>query len=510
MSPSSSSLLRLFAWLAAAVANRVVQNSPNAGGWGGMCTCPDGQEYWVGDRKGTWCGSLACNNGEASECYHSGEFPAWISHRRLPHAWSSDWYEHRLVECAPLPTSPPLPPDATCDSTVAYAFLTRDNLPLWRAWSSYFDGCPSGSALPIAHTQAESPQVREALASLLRGHGGHLVPMNATVMGDLRFRFDMVRAMLRLFGDAATHTAPNGCTPRWVVTLSDHDAPVRGCAAVHRQLAAQAGVSILTKGSGQRLIYRPERLPAEFTPLVQSSQWLTMWMAHASVLAADEEAMAARWEPTQQGIDIVIGGERIMGAFDEWVWVTELHRHGFPYSLHGLTFTVWCSDGDEPFTGYRCRVLSDYSPASFASHSDTIAICREARRQGYSFARKFGDGTTSSTEAVIGALRGEDCIAAIETAPAPPLRPLVASPPPPPPPLPPPPATSMAPVPLRMALWFSVIVGGAASILYIRFRGRPEKDEQRELQEVELRSASAIELAEPEAFVTPPRDRGRM
>ena len=40
--------------------------------------------------------------------------------------------------------------------------------------------------------------------------------------------------------------------------------------------------------------------------------------------------MAARWEPTQQGIDIVIGGERIMGAFDEWVWVTELHRHGFP------------------------------------------------------------------------------------------------------------------------------------------------------------------------------------
>ena len=47
-------------------------------------------------------------------------------------------------------------------------------------------------------------------------------------------------------------------------------------------------MSILTKGSGQRLIYRPERLPAEFTPLVQSSQWLTMWMAHASVLAADE------------------------------------------------------------------------------------------------------------------------------------------------------------------------------------------------------------------------------
>ena len=110
----------------------------------------------------------------------------------------------------------------------------------------------------------------------------------------------------------------------------------------------------------------------------------------------------------------------------------------------------------------------------------------------------------------MGALRGADCIAAIETAPAPPLRPLVASPPPPLPPLPPPPATSMAPVPLRMALWFSVIVGGAASILYIRFRGRPEKDEQRELQEVELRSASAIELAEPEAFVTPPRDRGRM
>ena len=42
-------------------------NAPGVGGWGGTCTCPDGQVYQVGDNKDT-CGSLACIGGEAGTC----------------------------------------------------------------------------------------------------------------------------------------------------------------------------------------------------------------------------------------------------------------------------------------------------------------------------------------------------------------------------------------------------------------------------------------------------------
>ena len=37
------------------------------GGWGGWCTCPDGQRYNVGD-NGDSCGSLACEGGAAGPC----------------------------------------------------------------------------------------------------------------------------------------------------------------------------------------------------------------------------------------------------------------------------------------------------------------------------------------------------------------------------------------------------------------------------------------------------------
>ena len=176
-----------------------------------------------------------------------------------------------------------------------------------------------------------------------------------------------------------------------------------------------------------------------------------------------------------------------MGAFDEWVWVTELHRHGF-HGLHGMAFTVWCSDGDGPSQDIAAGAETTRPPPLPATAIRSPSA--EKRDAKGTRLRESLATATSSTEAVIGALRGEDCIAAIETAPAPPLRPLVASPPPPPPlpqlpplpPLPPHRRLRLAPVPLRMALWFGVIVGGAASILYIRFRGRPEKDEQRELQ----------------------------
>lgn len=42
-----------------------------AGGWGGQCTCPDGQVYWVGDNYNA-CGSLACSGGKSGTCHKTG------------------------------------------------------------------------------------------------------------------------------------------------------------------------------------------------------------------------------------------------------------------------------------------------------------------------------------------------------------------------------------------------------------------------------------------------------
>ena len=41
-------------------------NAPGVGAFGGKCTCPDGQVYWVGD-KAT---GLACEGGVAGELGH--------------------------------------------------------------------------------------------------------------------------------------------------------------------------------------------------------------------------------------------------------------------------------------------------------------------------------------------------------------------------------------------------------------------------------------------------------
>jgi hypothetical protein len=40
----------------------------NKGGWGGACTCPDGQVYQVGDNM-NGCGSLACFGGKSGTCH---------------------------------------------------------------------------------------------------------------------------------------------------------------------------------------------------------------------------------------------------------------------------------------------------------------------------------------------------------------------------------------------------------------------------------------------------------
>ena len=69
-------------------------NASGVGGWGGSCTCPDGQTYQVGD---LWsadtpegeCGALACHGGVAGECVKKG------SHEEPePHSFNK-------ITCAP-------------------------------------------------------------------------------------------------------------------------------------------------------------------------------------------------------------------------------------------------------------------------------------------------------------------------------------------------------------------------------------------------------------------------
>jgi hypothetical protein len=51
--------------------SNVYESAPGVGGWGGMCTCPDGQQYNVGDMNDA-CGSLACVGGTPGPCERVG------------------------------------------------------------------------------------------------------------------------------------------------------------------------------------------------------------------------------------------------------------------------------------------------------------------------------------------------------------------------------------------------------------------------------------------------------
>lgn len=61
-----------------------VYHMTGAGRWGGKCTCPDGQTYWVGDNWDS-CESLACVNGTPGEC-----------HKFIDAVWAE-----KKVECLP-------------------------------------------------------------------------------------------------------------------------------------------------------------------------------------------------------------------------------------------------------------------------------------------------------------------------------------------------------------------------------------------------------------------------
>jgi hypothetical protein len=109
----------------------------------------------------------------------------------------------------------------------------------------------------------------------------------------------MVAIMLRLYRGAASTIAPNGCTPRWVITLSEHCAPVQSCQAVHAGLAAQPGVN---------------RIQPQFGEKYEKSQWTALWLEAAQAVAAEEQRLEQFWQPRIRNkghsIDLPPTGER--------------------------------------------------------------------------------------------------------------------------------------------------------------------------------------------------------
>jgi len=80
--------------------NLYTWNVATVGSWGGICVCPDGQRYGVGDNH-DWCGSLACFGGRSEGC----------------NKWESEEWSGRSVICAgteaPAPIQIPAPVVAT-------------------------------------------------------------------------------------------------------------------------------------------------------------------------------------------------------------------------------------------------------------------------------------------------------------------------------------------------------------------------------------------------------------
>ena len=215
-----------------------------------------------------------------------------------------------MPSTVPLPLPPSLPraldlipvrDSRSCSAneavhTVSYAFISRGALPLWPLWQEYFDGC-GGRAVPIVHAQDISSHA--SLKARSHAYNGVVLSRELTLTGSPRFSWTMVAIMLRLYRGAASTIAPNGCTPRWVITLSEHCAPVQSCQAVHAGLAAQPGVN---------------RIQPQFGEKYEKSQWTALWLEAAQAVAAEEQRLEQFWQPRIRNkghtIDLPPTGER--------------------------------------------------------------------------------------------------------------------------------------------------------------------------------------------------------
>lgn len=308
-------------------------------------------------------------------------------------------------------------PTLACNATVAYAFLTQDELPLWPVWESYFAGCPEGSYTVLVHTQ--KPNSTLANVSSV---GGEELPPEEIVQGDLRYNYSMVDAMLALYaGVASRGLAPNGCTPAWVHMASYSCVPVAPCSEVHDHLEAHAGKSFLNHWYDRNAW--------------KTSQWMTLWSEHAFGLARDREKLRARWSGAQDGQMVHINGTKHKGALDELVWPAALDARGYRAHRRSLVYVDWGNlNLSEPTTdaqlaagplavhgaAYRppwkptpnktFHLEADpnlHGPRTFNTADEAAEAIAAARADDRLFARKFV-GTPDVIDALLPALQIRD------------------------------------------------------------------------------------------------------
>ena len=359
--------------------------------------------------------------------------------------------------------------DACDGTTVAYAFMTRNTLPMWELWSAFFATCAAGSAIPIVHTQAAGKQRRDISAQLER-FGGALVPESATTMGDPRWSWKMMDMQFALYELADRVRSKVGrCRPKWVHVASENDVPVRLCPDVHRTLAWHPNTSRVT-------LFRDDGGPyswfgASYTPLAHTDQWTTLAMDHAVALARDAAALRSKWSkaiehptsswnwgkvhaPTSATAWVGFQSPNLWAAPEEVVTWTELKQRGMRLLTPGLTavywdeWPAWSADGDfcnelGPSGARHCPYDNDPShPVYFETAEQAAAACRRARRRGFSFFRKVV-ASREAMEALAACMGLGDLAAAPkEWSASPPLQPPPLLPPLPPLPSPPPPMPS--------------------------------------------------------------------
>lgn len=269
------------------------------------------------------------------------------------------------------------------NATVAYAFLTRKDLPLWPVWESYFRGCPAGSFKVLVHTQTAG--AANAVASV----GGEELPPSETMQGDLRFNFSNVDAMLNLFGGVyARGAAPNGCKPRWVHVSSESCAPVQPCTKVHAYLQQYPSESFVDRGNTN---------PSSNRTIFKSLQWVTLASQHAFALWEDRDEMRARWSDAQKTRGkwgekwVTVKGVDYNGAVEEFVFPEELKQRGLKmHQYMGLTKVKWQTLPSGRKSGH---------PLEYATANETEYAINTAHKTNHFFMRKF-----ENTPAVIATL----------------------------------------------------------------------------------------------------------
>ena len=383
----------------------------------------------------SWCGGQNCgNNHDKACCVEAASICSTCNFCSIP---------------AIATVAPSVTPSGPCSDppTVAYAFLTRDALPLWSFWEAYFAGCPAGTAIPIVHSQKSirDTALRNSVMRDVGRFGGFVLAANETRAGSTRFSWNMVAIMLTLMRAAAraSTTGLSGCQPRWVHFASERDAPIRSCVEVHEHLRQKGDISYLDQdGGGDPAITESWLIGQAYAPFKKSSQWITVSIEAARALANDEARLRAKWEPIQHGM-LVAPSTRLSrgGALDEWLWNTEFSQRHLPFERIGLTSVGWCNPNDR-----RCAHVDNAaaSPEAFLDKPTAVEGCVRGRMRGYYFGRKFGDGSRLSSASVMQGLASCTGIHLRPSTPPPP--PLPSSPPPSPlPSVPPPPSPSPCP-----------------------------------------------------------------